>query len=148
MLSFLSPLIESNIEEKNKRFYKSKKEINKTKINELNNKTNESGNEFKANETEYIWNRGLDRKYSNNSNNRLKISKKNTLVRNGKEINFERKKYHKLTEKKFEGIRKSKYDIPEINELKKNRYFSRTKNNFRNTIVARDISSKSIKSNK
>ena len=45
MLSFLSPLIESNIVEKNKRFYKSKKEINKQKINELNNnKTNESGN--------------------------------------------------------------------------------------------------------
>ena len=40
------------------------------------------------------------------------------------------------------GFTKNKYDIPEINELKKNRYFSRTKTNFRNTIVARDISNR------
>ena len=64
--------------------------------------------------------------------------------------NYEVEKYHKYNSmrKKFrnnEGFQKNNYDIPEISELKKNRYFSRTKSNFRNSIVARDVNGKSRK---
>ena len=59
--------------------------------------------------------------------------------------NYENRKYTNSVGKKCRnnnGFTKNKYDIPEINELKKNRYFNRTKTNFRNTIVARDISNR------
>ena len=76
MLSFLSPLINSNIDEKNKKFYRSKKELNKSKnsnISELNtntiNKNNEKENDLSSNESESFLGRGLNKKYSNNSTN-------------------------------------------------------------------------------
>lgn len=155
MLSFLSPLINSNIEEKNKRFYRSKKESTKSiksKTNEVNTiikKNNEKENDITSNETEGFINRGLNRKYSNH-NQKLKISRKNISSRKGYDNNYEVEKYNKYNSvgKKFrnnEVYQKIKYDIPEISELKKNRYFSRTKNNFRNSIVARDVSDKSRK---
>jgi hypothetical protein len=160
MLSFLSPLINSNIDEKNKKFYRNKKELNKSKnskISELNtntiNKNNEKENDLSSNESENFLGRGLNRKYSNNSNNsqKLKISRKNTFARKGNNYyNFEGQKFRGYNSigKKFrnnEEFQKNKYDIPEISELKKNRYFSRTKSNFRNAIVARDVSGKSRK---
>ena len=144
MLSFLSPLINSNIDEKNKRFYRSKKELKKPEINDINNiinKTIEKGKEYdlSSNDSESVISKGLNRNYSNN-NQKLKISNKNSFIRN-----YENRKYTNSVGKKFRnnnGFTKNKYDIPEINELKKNRYFSRTKTNFRNTIVARDISNR------
>ena len=156
MLSFLSPLINSNIEEKNKRFYRNKKESNKSiksNTNEINNiitKNNEKENDLASNESESFVSRGLNRKYSNNNNQKLKVSGKNTFYRKGYNSNYEVEKYHKYNSmrKKFrnnEGFQKNNYDIPEISELKKNRYFSRTKSNFRNAIVARDVNGKSRK---
>ena len=148
MISFLSPLINSNIEEKNKRFYRSKKDIKKSETNDINtfiNKTKEKGKELdlSSNDSESIISNGLNRNYSNN-NKKLKISNKNSFIRN-----YENRKYINSIGKKFRnnnnGFKNNKYDIPEINELKKNRYFNRTKTNFRNTIVARDISDKSRK---
>ena len=144
MLSFLSPLINSNIDEKNKRFYRSRKELKKVESNDINNainQTNEKGKEYdlSSNDSESIINKGLNRNSSNN-NQKLKISNKNSFIRN-----YENRKYTNSVGKKFRnnnGFTKNKYDIPEINELKKNRYFSRTKTNFRNTIVARDISNR------
>ena len=147
MLSFLSPLINSNIDEKNKRFYRSKKDLKKAESNEINNinniinKTNEKGKEYdlSSNDSESVISKGLNRNYSNN-NQKLKISNKNSFIRNyesRKNINSMGKKYRNNY-----GFTKNKYDIPEINELKKNRYFNRTKTNFRNTIVARDISNR------
>lgn len=153
MLSFLSPLINSNIEEKNKRFYKNKKNIIKSKNNDLNNifnKDNEKEKEkeydLTSNESESVLSRGLNRKYSNN-NTKLKISKKNSFLRKGFENNYDRKIFSNSMGRKFRNneFRKNKFEIPEINELKKNRYFSRTKTNFRNAIVARDVSAKSRK---
>ncbi len=150
MLSFLSPLINSNIDEKNKKFYKNKKEIIKSKNNNLNNiinKDNEKEKEYDqtSNESEDVLSRSLNRKYSNN-NTKLRISKKNNLLRKGFETHYNRKIFgNSMGRKLTNGFRKNKYDIPEINELKKNRYFSRTKNNFRNAIVARDISANSRK---
>ena len=153
MLSFLSPLINSNIEEKNKRFYKNKKNIIKSKNNDLNNifnKDNEKEKEkeydLTSNESESVLSRGLSRKYSNN-NPKLKISKKNSFLRKGFENNYDRKIFSNSMGRKFRKneFRKNKFEIPEINELKKNRYFSRTKTNFRNAIVARDVSAKSRK---
>ena len=142
MLSFLSPLINSNIDEKNKRFYRSRKELKKVESNDINNainQTNEKGKEYdlSSNDSESIINKGLNRNSSNN-NQKLKISNKNSFIRN-----YENRKPTNSIGKKYRnnnGFKKNKYDIPEINELKKNRYFSRTKTNFRNSIVARDIS--------
>ena len=148
MLSFLSPLINSNIEEKNKQFYK--KKVNSPKINELINvedKKSEIETGSISGESESAFSRGLNRKFSN-SNQKFKISTKNTFARKGNEL-FENPRFKK-TSKKFtyyNKYQKDKFNIPEIGELKKNRYFSRTKTNFRNrnTIVARDISTKSRK---
>ena len=128
MLSFLSPLINSNIDQKNKIFYGSKKNTSRSKISELNNinrKKNENENELLSNKMQNIW---------GNDNQKLKISKNNSYLRKENK-SIERK----INKDKFQ---KNKYNIPEINELKKNRYFSRTKTNFRNTIVARDISNR------
>ena len=160
MLSFLSPLINSNIDEKNKKFYKTKKNLDKSKsskVNELNantiNNNNEKENDISLNETESFLSRQLNHKYSNNSNSsqKLRISKKNTFARMGNNYyDFEGDKFRGYNSigKKFRsngGFKKKKYDIPEVGELKKNRYFSRTKTNFRNAIVARDVSGKSGK---
>ena len=161
MLSFLSPLINSNIEEKNKQFYRTKKDLDKfkssLKTNELEantfNKNNEKENELSSNESESFSGRGLNRKYSNNSinNKKLKISRKKTFARKGYNYyNFEGDKNggNNSMGKKFrnkEGFQRKKYDIPEIGELKKNRYFSKTKSNFRNAIVARDINGRTKK---
>ena len=71
-----------------------------------------------------------------NDNQKLKISKNKFLRKENKSIE------RKINKDKFQ---KNKYNIPEINELKKNRYFSRTKTNFRSNIVARDINSNSRK---
>ena len=131
MLSFLSPLINSNIDQKNKIFYGSKKNTSRSKISELNNinrKKNESENELLSNKMQNIW---------GNDNQKLKISKNNSYLRKENK-SIERK----INKDKFQ---KNKYNIPEINELKKNRYFSRTKTNFRSNIVARDINSNSRK---
>ena len=131
MLSFLSPLINSNIDQKNKIFYGSKKNTSRSKISELNNinkKKNESENELLSNKMQNIW---------GNDNQKLKISKNNSNLRKENK-SIERK----INKDKFQ---KNKYNIPEINELKKNRYFSRTKTNFRSNIVARDINSNSKK---
>ena len=131
MLSFLSPLINSNIDQKNKIFYGSKKNTSRSKISELNNinrKKNESENELLSNKMQNIW---------GNDNQKLKISKNNSNLRKENK-SIERK----INKDKFQ---KNKYNIPEINELKKNRYFSRTKTNFRSNIVARDINSNSRK---
>ena len=131
MLSFLSPLINSNIDQKNKIFYGSKKNTSRSKISELNNinrKKNESENDLLSNKMQNIW---------GNDNQKLKISKNNSYLRKeNKSID------RKINKDKFQ---KNKYNIPEINELKKNRYFSRTKTNFRSNIVARDINSNSRK---
>ena len=138
MLSFLSPLINSNIEEKNKRFYENKKNLNKSKMNEIKNinrKNNESENDLLPNELQNLFN-------NNNNNQNFTISKNNSFLR--KENNSQGRKFNKKINN--DKIHKNKYNIPEINELKKNRYFSRTKTNFRNTyIVARDVSAKSRK---
>jgi len=131
MLSFLSPLINSNIDQKNKIFYGSKKNTSRSKISELNNinrKKNESENELLSNKMQNIC---------GNDNQKLKISKNNSYLRKENK-SIERK----INKDKFQ---KNKYNIPEINELKKNRYFSRTKTNFRSNIVARDINSNSRK---
>jgi hypothetical protein len=131
MLSFLSPLINSNIDQKNKIFYGSKKNTSRSKISELNNinrKKNESENDLLSNKMQNIW---------GNDNQKLKISKNNSYLRKENK-SIERK----INKDKFQ---KNKYNIPEINELKKNRYFSRTKTNFRSNIVARDINSNSRK---
>ena len=77
MLSFLSPLINSNIEEKNKQFYK--KKVNSPKINELINvedKKSEIETGSISGESESAFSRGLNRKFSN-SNQKFKISTKN-----------------------------------------------------------------------
>jgi hypothetical protein len=131
MLSFLSPLINSNIDQKNKIFYGSKKNTSRSKISELNNinrKKNENENELLSNKMQNIL---------GNDNQKLKISKNNSYLRKENK-SIERK----INKDKFQ---KNKYNIPEINELKKNRYFSRTKTNFRSNIVARDINSNSKK---
>ena len=131
MLSFLSPLINSNIDQKNKIFYGSKKNTSRSKISELNNinrKKSESENDLLSNKMQNIW---------GNDNQKLKISKNNSYLRKENK-SIERK----INKDKFQ---KNKYNIPEINELKKNRYFSRTKTNFRSNIVARDINSNSRK---
>ena len=131
MLSFLSPLINSNIDQKNKLFYGSKKNTSRSKISELNNinrKKSESENDLLSNKMQNIW---------GNDNQKLKISKNNSYLRKENK-SIERK----INKDKFQ---KNKYNIPEINELKKNRYFSRTKTNFRSNIVARDINSNSRK---
>ena len=131
MLSFLSPLINSNIDQKNKIFYGSKKNTSRSKISELNNinrKKSESENDLLSNKMQNIW---------GNDNQKLKISKNNSYLRKENK-SIERK----INKNKFQ---KNKYNIPEINELKKNRYFSRTKTNFRSNIVARDINSNSRK---
>ena len=131
MLSFLSPLINSNIDQKNKIFYGSKKNTSRSKISELNNinrKKNENENELLSNKMQNIC---------GNDNQKLKISKNNSYLRKENK-SIERK----INKDKFQ---KNKYNIPEINELKKNRYFSRTKTNFRSNIVARDINSNSRK---
>ena len=145
MLSFLSPLINSNIEEKNKRFYEDKKNINKSKINKLKNinrKNNESENDLLPNELQNLFNNNNNN--NNNNNQNLTMSKNNSFLR--KENKSQGRKFTKnINNDKFK-FQKNKYNIPEINELKKNRYFSRTKTNFRNTyIVARDVSAKSRK---
>ena len=130
MLSFLSPLINSNIDQKNKIFYGSKKNTSRSKISELNNinrKKNESENDLLSNKMQNIL---------GNDNQKLKISKNKFLRKENKSIE------RKINKDKFQ---KNKYNIPEINELKKNRYFSRTKTNFRSNIVARDINSNSRK---
>ena len=131
MLSFLYPLINSNIDQKNKIFYGSKKNTSRSKISELNNinrKKNESENELLSNKMQNIL---------GNDNQKLKISKNNSYLRKENK-SIERK----INKDKFQ---KNKYNIPEINELKKNRDFSRTKTNFRSNIVARDINSNSRK---
>ena len=149
MLSFLSPLINSNIDEKNKKFYKKNLNINKSKVNNELNKIDDvnKDNKLLSNDSNNMWSRGLNRKYSNNEQ-KLKISNKKSLSRKNYDYNLDRQKSQKSFGeklKKYERYRRGKYDIPEINELKKNRYFSWTKTNFRNTIVARDVSSKSRK---
>ena len=147
MLSFLSPLINSNIDEKNKKFYK--KNINKVENeintgNDDNNKDIEYENSESLNGYEGTLEKGINTKYAK-SNRKFNITRKNNfsnkgygnskmiqLPKMGNKITFYHKKYNK-------------YNIPEINELKKNRYFSRTKTNFRSNIIDRDTSSKSKK---
>ena len=147
LLSLLSPLINSNIDEKNKKFYK--KNINKVE-NEINTgnddnyKDIEHENSESLNGYEGTLEKGINTKYAK-SNRKFNIPRKNNfsnkgygnskmiqLPKMGKKNTFYHKKYNK-------------YNIPEINELKKNRYFSRTKTNFRTNIIARDTSSKSKK---
>ena len=149
LLSFLSPLINSNVDEKNKQFYKKKLNINKSKVNnELNKLNNDINNEkekdndiFSNGSINNIWNRGLNKKYSKKNEKKLKTIEKKSLSKKKNENSLDRNISQKSFGEKFkrnENYRRSKYDIPEINELKKNRYFSRTKTNFRNAIVARD----------
>lgn len=147
MLSFLSPLINSNIDEKNKKFYK--KNINKIS-NELNPgiddnyKNVEYENSESLNGYEGTWEKGINTKYAK-SNRKLNIYKKNNFTSKGY-ANQKMVKLPKMENKNtFYNKRNNKYNIPEINELKKNRYFSRTKTNFRSNIVARDTSTRSKK---
>jgi hypothetical protein len=146
-LSFLSPLINSNIDEKNKNFYKKNLNINKAKINNELKKVNDNSNNEKNNESppnelnNNSSSRRLSRKYSFNDK-KLKSIRKKSLSQKKTENNLEKQ----ISQKSFaEKNKKGKYDIPEINELKRNRYFTRTKTSFRNSIVARDVSSKSKK---
>ena len=144
MLSFLSPLINSNIDEKNKKFYK--KNINKAS-NELNadNDDNYKNIEYENSESyngyEGSLEKGINTKYAI-SNRKLNISRKNNFASKG----YGNKKILQLpkmgNKNTFYNKRNNKYNIPEINELKKNRYFSRTKTNFRSNIVSRDTSSR------
>ncbi len=156
LLSFLSPLINSNVDEKNKQFYKKKLNINKSKVNnELNKLNNDINNEkekdndiFSNGSINNIWNRGLNKKYSKKNEKKLKTIEKKSLSMKKNENSLDRNISQKSFGEKFkrnENYRRSKYDIPEINELKKNRYFSRTKSSFRNAIVARDVNGKSRK---
>jgi hypothetical protein len=146
LLSFLSPLINSNVDEKNKKFYKKKLNINKSKVNnELNKINNDINNEkyndpFSNESFNNIWNRGLNKKFSKNEK-KLKTIVKKSISKKKNENSLDRQTSQKSFGEKFkrnDKYRRSKYDIPEISELKKNRYFSRTKTNFRNAIVARD----------
>jgi len=129
MLSFISPLINCNIDEKNKKFYHSKKAINKPymKNNNLNIKDNVK-NEVEIDENSKK-SKSINKKLKNDEfgMRKFKLGKKNSFKRNGKII----------------ANQKNKFDVPEVNELRKNRYFNRTKNGFRNSIVARDLSSNS-----
>ena len=148
MLSFLSPLINSNIEEKNKKFYK--KTINK-KVNEFNddNVDNYKNIEYENSESlhEYkgFWDKGSRTKYAKGTR-KLRISKKNSFGSKGFNNYSNVQKLPKMGSKySFYNNKNKKYNIPEISELKKNRYFSRTKTNLKSKIVARDVSSKSKK---
>ena len=149
MLSFLSPLINSNIEEKNKKFYK--KTLNK-KANEFtddnvdNYKNIEYENSESLHEYKGFWDKGLRTKYAKGTR-KLRISKKNSFGSKGFNNYSNVQKLPKMGNKySFYNNKNNKYNIPEISELKKNRYFSRTKTNLKSKIVARDVSSKSKKS--
>jgi len=148
MLSFLSPLINSNIDEKNKKFYK--KTINK-KANEFteddvdNYKNIEYENNESLNEYKGFLDKGSRTKYAKGTR-KLRISKKNSFGSKGFNNYSNLQKLPKMGNKySFYNNKNNKYNIPEISELKKNRYFSRTKTNFKSKIVARDVSSKSKK---
>jgi hypothetical protein len=149
MLSFLSPLINSNIEEKNKKFYK--KTLNK-KANEFtddnvdNYKNIEYENSESLHEYKGFWDKGSRTKYAKGTR-KLRISKKNSFGSKGFNNYSNVQKLPKMGNKySFYNNKNNKYNIPEISELKKNRYFSRTKTNLKSKIVARDVSSKSKKS--
>jgi len=150
MLSFLSPLINSNIDEKNKKFYK--KNINKkanefTDDNAENFKNIEYENSESLNEYKGFWDKGSRTKYTKGTR-KLRISKKNSFGSKGFNNYSNAQKLPKMGSKySFYNKKDNKYNIPEISELKKNRYFSRTKTNFKSKskIVARDVSSKSKK---
>ena len=148
MLSFLSPLINSNIEEKNKKFYK--KTLNK-KANEFtddnvdNYKNIEYENSESLHEYKGFWDKGSRTKYAKGTR-KLRISKKNSFGSKGFNNYSNVQKLPKMGNKySFYNNKNNKYNIPEISELKKNRYFSRTKTNLKSKIVARDVSSKSKK---
>ena len=143
MLSFLTPLINSNIEEKNKKFYAGKKFLNKAKESE---KTNEK--ELLDNETKSLLSKESTEKNGYNNRMKYKISKRHSFKRKENDSNISlnyKRPMKRVSSNQRDAMERNKYDIPEINELKKNRYFSRTKNNFRNYIVARDVSSKKKK---
>ena len=147
MLSFLSPLINSNIDEKNKNFYK--KNINKVS-NELNSRNDDNyqnieyENSESLNGYEGTLENGINSKYAK-SNRKLNLSRKNNFINKGYS-NSKKFQLPKMGDKNtFYNKRNNKYNIPEINELKKNRYFSRTKTNFRSNIVAKDTRSSSKK---
>ena len=150
MLSFLSPLINSNIDEKNKKFYK--KNINKkanefTDDNAENFKNIEYENSESLNEYKGFWDKVSRTKYAKGTR-KLRISKKNSFSSKGFNNYSNVQKLPKMGSKySFNNKKDNKYNIPEISELKKNRYFSRTKTNFKSKskIVARDVSSKSKK---
>lgn len=148
MLSFLSPLINSNIEEKNKKFYK--KNINKKANESTSDKLdNYKNNEFEDSESldEYkgFWDKIASKKNPRDTR-KLRLSKKNSFSTKGFNNYSNVQKLPKMGNKySFYSKKNNKYNIPEINELKKNRYFSRTKTNFKAKIVARDVSSKSKK---
>ena len=148
MLSFLSPLINSNIEEKNKKFYK--KTLNK-KANEFtddnvdNYKNIEYENSESLHEYKGFWDKGSRTKYAKGTR-KLRISKKNSFGSKGFNNYSNVQKLPKMGNKySFYNNKNNKYNIPEISELKKNRYFSRTKTNLKSKIVARDVNSKSKK---
>lgn len=151
MSSFLSPLFDStlktNLEKKNKNFYNEdlskKNNMNITERNdeekEQNTEKNSELNEGKQKKFRVTHNgfgkrNGfgtyyVERNYSSNSNN-----------------NFKKKAYKTKYGEKFVGNNQIE---SEIKELKRNRYFSRTKNNFRkNYIYARDLNSSSRRSSK
>ena len=76
----------------------------------------------------------------------MRISKKNSFGSKGFNNYSNVQKLPKMGNKySFYNNKNNKYNIPEISELKRNRYFSRTKTNFKSNIVARDVSSKSKK---
>jgi hypothetical protein len=129
-----------------KNFIKKKLNINKSKINnELNRINTDINNEkdniiFAKESINNIWNRDINKKNSKNEK-KLKMFDKINLNNKKNENNLDRQTLRKTFSKKFNKndiYRRNKYDIPEINELKKNRYFTRTKTNFRNIVVARD----------
>ena len=92
-----------------------------------------------------FWDKGSRTKYAKGTR-KLRISKKNSFGSKGFNNYSNVQKLPKMGSKySFYNNKNKKYNIPEISELKKNRYFSRTKTNLKSKIVARDVSSKSKK---
>lgn len=166
MLSFLSPLIDSagkNIQEKNKKFYQGQYNENKNSFKNLNkNKTKpqvdqaenkeeiDNENYYKNgwNNNEYEKNNESNnnpRSYSSDKNNNSKLPLKNIIGRgNGSFFGKKKSQKNNKYNTKYEGFKNNKNILQsELDELKKNRYFNRTRTNYK--IVARDISHNSGK---
>ena len=153
MSSFLSPLFDStlktNLEKRNKNFYnndiskKNDKNIIGDNVDEKEQNTEKNSQLSEGKQKKFrITHNGFGKRNGFGTYYMERTNSSNSNSNN----NFKKKAYKTKYGQKFIG---NKQIESEIKELKKNRYFSRTKTNFRkNVIYARDLNNSSRRSSK